>query len=117
MSRNEIVEQLNYIEMENDLIKAIIQLYEDEVVDSYANNNHIGSYQKNIGIRQGCMMSPIIFILVMDMIIKKLNITWTNKDANIQMYADDGLLIANSEYEMDEKLRMVVIESSNSVGI
>ena len=45
----------------------------------------------NIGLRQGCAHSPLLFIMVVELISRKIS---TNGVLRKMMYADDQLIIA-----------------------
>ena len=53
-----------------------------------------------VGLHQGSVLSPYLFSLVLDQITAKLqgNIPWC------LMYADDVVLVGNSERDLEQKL-------------
>ena len=55
----------------------------------------------NIGLRQGSALSPLLFIMVMELISRKISM----KDVlRKMMYADDLAIIAESKEELQEML-------------
>jgi len=80
------------------IIDFIKNVYEEETCHVYLNKEEIGTIRKNRGIKQGCLMSPILFNLVINEIIISINNMWptAEDDFNILAYADDCLLKGDS---------------------
>ena len=55
----------------------------------------------NIGLRQGSALSPLLFIMVMELISRKIS---TKDVLKKVMYADDLAMIADSKQELQEVL-------------
>jgi hypothetical protein len=50
------------------------------------------------GVRQGCVLSPLLFLVNIDNITKAANVTIENKNkVNDLLFADDQVLIAKDE--------------------
>src|SRR5260221_3919772 len=58
------------------------------------------SFEVKVGLHQGSVLSPLLFVIVMDMVSKELHegLPWE------LLYADDLVLMAESEEELREKL-------------
>ena len=54
-------------------------------------------FEVKIGLRQGCVLSPLLYIAVLDLISRKTIM----KDA---IYADDPALVANGKHELQETM-------------
>ena len=58
-------------------------------------------FEVKIGLRQGSVLSPLLFIAVLDLISRKT----VMKDAmKTLLYADDLALVANGQQELQESL-------------
>ena len=72
----------------------------------------------NVGLRQGCVMSPWLFNVYMNRVVREVNVRWLGKgldlpranvgrfEINQLLFADDTALVADSE----EKLCRLVVE-------
>ena len=75
-------------------------------------------FQVNVGLRQGCVMSPLLFNVYMDGVVREVNVRVLGKglellsanggrfDINQLLFADDTAQVADSE----EKLCRLVSE-------
>jgi len=71
-----------------------------------------------IGVRQGCILSPTLFLLILDKVMKRMKglrkrgIQWTMKERLEDLdYADDICLLAQRFCDMDEKLKRLKEEA------
>ena len=55
----------------------------------------------NIGLRQGSVLSPLLFIMVMEIVSRKIS---TKDILKKMMYADDLAIIAESKQDLQEML-------------
>ena len=81
------------------------------------------SFQVRTGVRQGCLLSPFLFLLVIDWIMKtstrerRNGIQWTLWDQLEDLdFADDIALVSHSQQQMQEKTNMVAATSAQ-VGL
>ena len=58
-------------------------------------------FEVNIGLREGSVLSPLLFIAVMDIMSRK---TVMNDAMKKRLYADDLALLANTKQELQESL-------------
>ena len=58
-------------------------------------------FEVNIGLREGSVLSPLLFIAVMDIMSRK---TVMNDAMKKRLYADDPALLANTKQELQESL-------------
>ena len=80
-------------------------------------------FQIRKGVHQGCMLSPCLFNLYAEYILRKAGleeaqtgIKITRRNINNLIYADDTTLMAESEDEL-KSLLMKVKEESEKVGL
>ena len=87
----------------------------------YVGHRIVGDIKVNSGMRQGCAGSPLLFVLLINQIIKKINesrMGFTNSKFYIPVlfYADDGLILSNSRKEMEQMVTLVT-ETSAKCGL
>ena len=82
-------------------------LYENQVVDIVLKNSQIGRYKINQGVKQGDSLSCILFILIIEMLLKKINRAGLNqhewkkfKWPTAVGYADDVTLMLTNERDL-----------------
>lgn len=81
------------------------------------------AFQVNTGVRQGCLLSPFLFILAIDWIMKKSTenrrngIQWTLWTQLDDLdFADDLALLSQTKQQMQEKT-ILVAENSSRLGL
>ena len=70
----------------------------------FSNNKYSTNWQKlNIGIMMGCIISPLLFILVMAMILRSANVNINQiTGPSMKAFMDDATLIAESRSHMEQ---------------
>ena len=101
IDRCKIVEILMKYKCNPSIIELIAKVYSGDKVDLWFQNKNVGAIEVTSGIRQGCTVSPWIFVMIMNEIIEALMMTKTgfrNEKFRIPvlMFADDGLLMAQT---------------------
>ena len=94
IDRKQMIETLQKLGFEDELLRSKIKLYRYEICDVYWNGREMCSIERNKGIRQGCRISPLLFVLCMNEALKELNKKW--KEKNTLMYVDDIIITAKS---------------------
>ena len=85
-------------------IKNLISTYFKRIYVRFSNNRYSTNWQKlNIGIMMVCVISPLLFVLVMEMILRRADVN-TNQITGLSMKAfmDDVTLIAESRSHMEK---------------
>ena len=82
-------------------VKMVEAMYENTKARVVVGSGMSNEFQVNIGLRQGSALSPLLFILVMELISRK--ISTTNALRKI-MYADDLVIIAEHREELQGTL-------------
>ena len=86
-----------------DLIAAIQSLYENNKIVVEITNSKYQSSEINNGVRQGCPLSPALFNVFIDEIVEqwklqlRYNFKMNNTNIDTILFADDQVIIANSE--------------------
>ena len=84
-------------------IKNLISTYFKRTYVRFSNNKYSTNWQKlNIGIMMGCVISPLLFVLVMEMILRNADVN-TNQitGSSMKAFMDDVTLIAESRSHME----------------
>ena len=87
-------------------IKNLILTYFKRTYVRFSNNKYSTNRQKlNIGIMMGCVISPLLFVLVMEMILRSADVN-TNQitGPSMKAFMDDVTLIAESRSHMEQLL-------------
>ena len=77
-------------------VKMVEAMYENTTGRVVVGSGMSNEFQVNIGLRQGSALSPLIFILVMELISRKISTTDALKKI---MYADDLVIVAEHREE------------------
>jgi ribonuclease HI/endonuclease/exonuclease/phosphatase family metal-dependent hydrolase len=112
------LEALNFPEELSTLLIKLMESASARVITPYGLTEE---FEVNIGVRQGCPLSPILFILIMQPLInhlKKLKKGYNLEGVIISIlaYADDILLLAENSSDLQEMLN-VVTEYLDSIDI
>ena len=105
VNRKCLIETLGYYKCDPRIIYTIASLYTGDETEINVSGNVMGNMEVRNGIRQGCTGSPQLILMVVNVIIKKIMETglgFRNKKICIpaRFYADDGMLISTSVWEM-----------------
>ena len=98
-----------------DLIK---NLYENSTCTALVNGERTDPFLVNTGVRQGCILSPILFCIAIDFVMgttteSKTSIKWTDDNCLGDLdYADDTCLIISYVAEMKDKTTAVKKQAS-----
>ena len=90
-------------------LRALKSLYQNVKCAIRINGTHSDFFNVNIGLKQGCLISPALFNLYVNDLIEEINsikcgITVGNEMVSALMYADDMVLISHSEDHLQQML-------------
>ena len=105
------------------LISLIKELYTDSVSIVRFNGQESEPFQTTRGVKQGCVLSPTLFLILLDCVMEQTNIDsprgirWNlNEYLNDIDYADDLCLMAHRFSDIEEKLHKLAT-NANAVGL
>ena len=111
---------LRTIDVDGKDLRLLRNLYWDQTAAVRVDNELSGWAKILRGVRQGCVLSPDLFSLHSEIILRHLNdcsdISVGGRLINNIRYADDTALIATSEEDL-QKLLDIVITESDSFGL
>ena len=108
------------LEMQNDVYLCFIDMYWQQTA-AVRVDNEIGDFQKiKKGVRQGCMLSPDLFSLYSEHIMRHIEglsgIMIGGHMINNLRYADDTVIMATIEQDLQTLLN-IIVENSEKVGL
>ena len=109
VNRSELVETMMYFKCDPRLIELLSRIYVGDRTRIYREGEEMGEMEVWNGIRQGCTVSPHLFVMVVGRIIERVlqsGLGWEVDGMRVPVlfYADDGLLMARSR---EEAVRMM----------
>lgn len=100
--RNKIWECLEDLNVPKYLIDKVKMLYQKCYSCVQIGNGRSEWFETKRGVQQGSALSPLLFVIVMDKVIK--SIKKTDSETNALVFADDVLLWGETEAEVQKKL-------------
>ena len=87
--------------IEEWLVRVVMALYEGATTQVRVNGELSEEFPVNVGVHQGSVLSPLLFVMVLEAISRdfRIGLPWE------ALYADDLVLIAESREEVEEKLK------------
>ena len=115
-----LMDMLHTIDVDGKYLRLLRNLYWDQTAAVRVDNELSGWTKIQRGVRKGCVLSPDLFSLYSETILRHLN-DCSGKPVgerllNIIRYTDDTVLIARSEEDL-QKLLDIVITESESFGL
>jgi len=108
VDRDYLISRLEEIGWDNKWVNCVSLLYKDEETELFIGEKMIGRINRNCGIRQGCKLSPLLFVVCLNKVVDELNRIWYEENVNVVMYADDALILGRSRRELEEKINVYV---------
>ena len=97
VSRKMAMATLRWIGTPESEVKMVEAMYENTKARIVVGSGMSNEFQANIGLRQGSALSPLLFIFVMELIIRKISTTDALRKI---MYADDIVIVAEHREEL-----------------
>ena len=120
VQHREIFSLLQDLDLDGKDLRVLRNLYWEQTVCMRVGGDKSPYTDVKRGVRQGCVLSPDLFNLYSEMILRDLEplqgIAVGGQNVNNLRYADDTALIAESESKLQEELNTVV-ESSRRKGL
>ena len=115
MKHEDIIKQLEELNIDGKDLRVIRNIYWQQTA-AIRINNQLGAFQCiKKGVRQGCVLSPDLFSLYSEYIMRSIGnmpgIVVGGHNINNLRYADDTVLIATSQRELQKIMDTVVVES------
>ncbi|KAK2189686.1 hypothetical protein NP493_99g00005 [Ridgeia piscesae] len=112
LDRDTLWKLLQHYAIPDKLISLIRNSYEDMACRVILAGQLTDSFMVKTGMRQGCLLSPFLFLLAIDWIMKKTNrrngIQWTPGSQLEDLdFADDLALLSHSHQQMQEKTELL----------
>jgi hypothetical protein len=121
INRNKMWNAMKIFGIPDKIIKLIQEMYKNYTCQVEHNGKLSEPIMAKAGVKQGCLLSPILFLMVLDiMMTKAINrkkcIQWGLYDRLEDLdFADDICLLAQSFKDMEAKLNDLKVEAQNIV--
>ena len=122
VQHHKLMQLLKRLDIDHKDIQCIEKLYWNQTAQIKLSNTMSNPIQVRMGVRQGCVLSPLLFNLYSEAIFQealedvemgvKVNGVWIN---NIR-YADDTVLIADNIHDLQQLVNKVG-EQSKAMGL
>ena len=116
VKRDELWNSLREHNIGQNLIEAVQGFYNNPTCAVRVAGSLSKDFEVGIGVRQGCILSPLLFIIYMNSVakacsnMKKMNVgMWKLKAVNLTTlsFADDLVLFANSERDLHNNINIL----------
>ena len=99
--REMVMATLRWMGVPESEVRTVEGMYEKTTAIVVVREGASEEFEVKIGLRQGCVLSPLLFISVLDLISRKTVMKGAMKKL---LYADDLALVANGKQELQETL-------------
>ena len=115
-----LLEILQSLDIDGKDLRILLNLYWDQTAAVRIDDELSGWAKIQRGVRQGCIISPDLFSLYSESILRHLDsctgITVGGRQLSSLRYADDTVLLATSKEDL-QKLLEIVINESEKLGL
>lgn len=121
--RTAIWSALQNLGIPETIVNLIKELYRDAACSVRYKGKHSAKFNISRGVRQGCVLSPLLFLVVLDSVLVQTNIQAPNgiqwrpfQKLNDLDYADDICMMTHRLPDMENKLRSLIVNAAK-VGL
>lgn len=110
---NLIKRNLYNLGFDKNFVKAIMSSYSGSYTKIVSHNRKSKELFFRKGVKQGCPLSPTLFNICIDSLVKKLNeckddgYHWFDLSTTVQAYADDIIIFSDTEEGMNNLIKVV----------
>ena len=106
ISQEYLLDMLHRLGLPESVIRPIRALYHDCRCWVKVSGGVFDGFKMSSGVRQGCPLSPLLFVLVVDILLRKLEQTLPS-DTTIRAFADDvGMILADAARDLAQALHI-----------
>ena len=120
VKHNKLVEILLELGLDGKDVRIIERLYWNQSASVRVDGHNTANIEIQRGVRQGCVLSPLLFNIYSERIFsealdgKTEGILLNGEVVNNLRYADDTVLLANTEEDLQELINCVVAKSEEA---
>ena len=112
VSHESIVKALRRKEVPETIVKVITDMYSNASTKIVTKKGSTERIMIKSGVKQGCPLSPLLFNLVMDELVERMQESELGERLNeehiaVMAFADDLVVISNNDYKMRKLLKIV----------
>ena len=119
IDRDTLWKILNYYGVPDKLVKMIMALYEDSECCVRTENGDTRFFKIMSGVKQGCVLSPFLFVIVMDYILRQSSgcgVKISSRQISDLDFADDVVLLEEAKQRL-QLLLDAIDEKAEKVGL
>ena len=111
VNREKLWEALRQAQVEEGLVRAVQSLYMECEAKVKVGEKYSEWFKMDQGVRQGCTLSPWLFNVFLDIIVKEARegfmegVRLENENVDVLLFADDMVLIADNEESLQMNLK------------